>query len=135
MLSLIPVVNCAVASGGLRGTDPRFSDAPPDVCLVSGAWDLNGGPFAIPKVVRCVVARYPSNLREIGEEGEVRVRFQIDSAGIPDSSSIRVVKLVGGQEFAKAVLVATPFVRFTSAPPGSLRPIIVEMSTTFGITH
>lgn len=135
MLSLIPVVSCAVATGGLRGTDERFMDAAPDVCRASGAWDLNGRPLAIPKVARCVVTRYPSSLRDIGEEGEVRVRFLVDSAGISDSSSIRVVKLVGDLEFARAVLVATPFLRFTPAPAGSLRPIVVEMPTTFTITH
>jgi TonB family protein len=135
-LSLSSIVNCGVASSGaLSGTDPRFSEAPISACRASSTWDLNGHPFAAPDVVRCVVARYPLNLRAIGEEGEVRVRFLIDTAGVPDTSSIRVVKLVGDRAFAKAVLVATPLIRFTPKTSGALRPIVVEMPTTFTISH
>ena len=135
-LALSSMVGCSAASSGaLWGTDPRFSEAPPSACLASSTWDLNGQPFAAPEVVRCVVARYPPNLRAIGEEGEVRVRFLIDTAGVPDTSSIRVVKLVGDGAFAKAVLIATPFIRFTPKTSGALRPVIVEMPTTFTITR
>lgn len=135
-LSLSPIVSCSVAtSGALTGTDPRFSEAPVSVCRTSGAWDLNSQPVAAPEVVRCAVARYPNNLRAIGEQGEVRVRFLVDTAGVPDSSSIRVVKLVGDDEFAKAVLASTPFIRFTPQTSGALRPIVVEMPTTFTIAR
>jgi len=135
-LSLSPIVSCSVASSGaLRGTDPRFSEAPPSLCRPSSTWDLSGQPFAAPDVVRCVVARYPPDLRAIGEEGEVRVRFLVDTAGVPDTSSIRVVKLVGDQEFAKAVLAATPFIGFTPQTSGALRPVVVEIPTTFTIAR
>jgi TonB family protein len=100
---------------------------------VSNTRDLNGKPALAPEVVRCVVARYPPKLRAIGEQGEVRVRFLVDTAGVPDPSSIRIVKLEGDAAFASAVLLATPFIRFTPKTSGVPRPVLVEMPTTFTI--
>lgn len=63
------------------------------------------------------------------------MRFPVDTAGIVDTSSIRVVKLVGDQEFAKVVPAATPFIRFTPQTSGALRPVVAEIPTTFTIAH
>ena len=135
-LALSPIMSCSLArSSALWGGDPRSIEASLSACRPSSTWDLNGQPFAAPEVVRCVVARYPYDLLRIGEQGEVHVRFLVDSAGVPDTASIRVVKLVGDREFAEAVLAVTPLIRFAPKTPSAPRPVIVEIPTTFTITH
>ena len=136
LLLVNSIESCSlVSSSALRGGDPRFVEASLSACRPSSTWDLNGQPFDAPEVIRCVVAPYPYDLLRMGEEGEVRVRFLVDAAGIPDTSSIRVVKLVGDREFAKAVLAVTPLIRFAPKTPSAPRPVVVEIPTTFTITH
>jgi len=136
LLSLNAIVSCSLASSSaLQGGDSRFIEASLSACRPSSTWDLNGQPSTAPEVLRCVIPHYPSDLLRIGEQGEVRVRFLVDAAGIPDTLSIRVVKLVGDREFAKAVLAVTPHIRFAPKTSSAPRPVVVEIPTTFTITH
>jgi TonB family protein len=59
--------------------------------------------------------RYPAQLN--GTEGEVRVRFQVDSLGRPVPSSISVVRS-SNELFTAATLKVIPELRFEPARTG-----------------
>ncbi|MEO7217726.1 MAG: TonB family protein [Gemmatimonadaceae bacterium] len=99
------------------------------------AWDLSGNVTTTPAVKTCVTPHYPPELLAAGQAGEVVVHVVVDSAGVPDSKTIRVVRSTGGAAFERAVIDALQYVRFVPAGAGESRPIVVEMPTTFTITH
>ena len=99
-------------------------------CRVAGAWAADGTPAPAPVVSRCVLPRYPEALRAAGREGHVLVRLLVDSAGVPDPDSVRVMQSTA-PEFARATRRAAPYIRFASASAGDPRPVVVELPFIF----
>ena len=97
-------------------------------CRVSGAWNMSGVSVPAPSVARCVLPRYPSSMRAGDQQGEIVFRVAVDSAGRPDSSSLRVVR-TSTRALVAALQAAAPYLRFE---PAASRPVIVvEMPYTF----
>jgi len=106
--------------------------AAPATCRITGAWTLAGQPVDAPSVTRCVLPRFPESMRTARQEGEIVWRISVDSAGLPDSSSLRVIR-TSTPTLATAVARAAPYLRFAPSPS---RPIIVvELPTTFQLTR
>ena len=104
------------ASGGLRGT-------------AAGADGGLGGsePWSAATVERAAaprdgnpVPRYPEALRAAGTEGQVLVRFVVDTAGRVEAGSVRVLR-ADDPQFAEAVRAVLPSFRFTPAEAGGRR--------------
>ncbi len=76
---------------------------------------------------------YPLALRNQGIEGEVVVRFVVDSTGRPLLATVKVLRSTR-EEFSEAVLRALPSFRFTPARIGG-RPVAqrVQVPFTFSI--
>jgi TonB family protein len=102
-------------------------------CPVTTARPLGvaNGPAPIPTVVRCVLPLYPDALRQKGIEGVVVVSVTVDSAGVPNVNSLKVVRATAA-EFANAARQSVRYLRFAPGGPGEKRPVIVEMPYTFG---
>ncbi|HEY2378180.1 MAG TPA: hypothetical protein VGH98_19545 [Gemmatimonadaceae bacterium] len=67
-------------------------------------------------------------MRTAGQEGEIVFRIAVDSAGVPDSSSFRVVR-TSAPALVGAVQAVVTYLRFS---PSSSRPVIViEMPYAF----
>ena len=102
--------------------------ATPNACHVTGAWSLSGESVQPPLVTRCVLPRYPRSMMTAGEQGEIAYRIAVDSAGVPDASSLHVVR-TSAPALVKAAEAAAPYLRFAS---GTSRPaVVVEMTDTF----
>jgi TonB family protein len=101
-------------------------------CPVTAAWAA-GAAAAIPRVIRCVLPRYPDDLRHGGVEGKVVIRVAVDSAGVPDSTSLQVVSATTAG-LAAAASRSVPHLRFAPARAGEPRPVVVEMPYTFAVT-
>ncbi len=127
-------VGCVTLARNVSSS-PQYSSVPTEYCKVAHAWDLSGNTVVVPAVVTCAVALYPPELRAAGREGEVIVRMVVDGAGIPDSPSIRVIRSNGGRAFERAVLAASKYMRFAPGGRETIRPVVVEMPTSFTITH
>jgi TonB family protein len=102
-----------------------------DACAVTGAWAA-GAPASRPRVVRCVLPRYPDDLRRGGVEGKVVVRVAVDSAGRPDSTSLQVIS-ASTPALAASATRSVPHLRFAPAGAGEARPVVVEMPYTFTV--
>jgi hypothetical protein len=61
------------------------------------------------------------------------VRVAVDSAGVPDSTSLQLVSATTAS-FAAAAQRSVPHLRFAPARAGEPRPVIVEMPYTFTVT-
>ena len=72
-------------------------------------------------------ARYPAILKQAGVSGEVDVSFVVDTTGIPDMSSLKVIKSTH-QLFLNAVVAALPGVRFVPAEVGGkkVRQLVMQ---------
>lgn len=80
-----------------------------------------------------VPPRYPSELRRRRIEGEVKVRFVVDTTGMADVGSASVLH-ASHAEFAAAVMAALPGMKFTPARLGGLAiPHAVTQSFSFRI--
>ncbi len=94
-----------------------------DACRVTGAWTLDGASAPPPTVTRCVLPRYPESRRSAGQQGEIVFRIMVDSAGIPDSASLRVVRTsMAVPTLLAPVRAAAPYLRFAA---DSARPMII----------
>ena len=129
---LSALVACATPAANVASS-PQYRSIPARYCKVTHAWDLSGNSALPPAVVTCAIALYPPELRAVGQEGEVVVDMMVDSAGVPDSTSIHVIRSNGGKAFEQAVLTASKYVRFAPGGPGSIRPVVVEMPTSFTV--
>lgn len=79
--------------------------------------------------------RYPSVLRQSGIDGRVVVRFMVDTSGLVDRASIRVVTSTH-ELFTRAVRDALAEFRFKPAEVGGRRvPALAEMPFEFRITN
>jgi hypothetical protein len=99
-------------------------------CRVTGAWSMSGEAVPPPTVTRCVLPWYPASMRTANQDGEIVFRIAIDGAGLPDSSSLRVVR-TSTPALVPAVQAAAPYLRF--APALSRPVIVVEIPYTFTI--
>ena len=129
------VAACASAASGGGVAVPRDVGqvvGEVDACPVTGAWAA-GAPASRPRVVRCVLPRYPDDLRRSGVEGKVVVRVAVDSAGRPDSTSLQVIS-ASTPALAAAASRSVPHLRFAPAGAGEARPVVVEMPYTFTVT-
>jgi TonB family protein len=130
--SVLILVAVACAVGPRLEAFPRTagSVAEPAACRVTGAWTLDGQSITPPAVTRCILPRYPGAMRSTGQEGDVLWRITVDSAGVPDSSSLKVIRTTS-PELATAVSRAAPYLRFAASPHAA---VIVELPTTFRLT-
>ena len=71
-------------------------------------------------------------MRMANEEGEIVFHIAVDSAGLPDSSSLHVVR-TSAPVLVGAVQAAAPYLRF--APALSRPVIVVEMPYTFTLSR
>jgi TonB family protein len=79
------------------------------------------------------VPDYPEELRTLGIEGVVRVRYVVDSTGFADASSLEILR-ASRVEFAMAVQRALPRMHFMPARIGPRRVRqLVEQDFTFRI--
>ena len=111
-------------------TVPRTAGtlATTDACHVTGAWNLSGESVPPPSVTRCVLPRYPRALIAADQKGEIVYRIAVDSAGHPDTSSLRVIR-TSAPALVRAAEAAAPYLQFASARS---RPVVVvEMLYTF----
>ena len=130
VVAVVTLACAASQAGSATATVPRAAGtlATSGTCRVTGAWTLNGDAVSAPAVIRCVLPWYPNAMRAAGEEGEVAFRIAVDSAGVPDSASLRVVR-TSAPALVAAVQAAVPYLRFAPAPS---RPrVVVEMPFTF----
>ena len=129
------VVACSPSRGSAGiaiPTDTGQVVADVAACPVTAAW-TGGASAAIPAISRCVLPRYPDDLRRRGVEGRVVVRVAVDSAGVPDSTSLQVVSATTAG-LAAAAQRSVPHLRFAPARAGERRPVIVEMPYAFTVT-
>jgi beta-lactamase regulating signal transducer with metallopeptidase domain len=70
---------------------------------------------------------YPSILKEAGVEGEADVSFVVDTTGLADVSSLKIIKTTH-QLFAESVAAALPGMRFTPALVGgrTVKQVVME---------
>ena len=117
-----------------RSDVPRLAGmvARPSTCRVTGAWDVSGQPIEHPTVTRCVVPWYPPIMRENDQEGEIVIRVAIDSAGVPDSATFRVIR-TSQDALVRAARAAVPYLQFEL--PESRSRIVVEMPFTFTLNR
>ena len=133
-LAFMASAACATSSRGSGGdTVPRSAGmlAATQACRVTGAWTVDGQRVAPPAVLRCVLPRYPESMRDARQEGEIVWRVTVDSTGLVDSASVRVMR-TSASALVDAVRQAAPYLRF--AAPGVHRSVIIELPTTFQLT-
>lgn len=135
VLVVLAGIGCASAAGVQQtAAVPQSAGtlAASTACRVTGAWTLDGQAVKAPIVTRCVLPWFPEAMRAAGQEGEIVWRVAIDSAGIPESGSLQIVRS-SSQALVAAVAKAAPFLRFAgSSARGS---VIVELPTTFQLTR
>ena len=78
--------------------------------------DVDSGAVRDP---RSAAPSYPKEMEARGIEGEVKVRFVVDSTGLVDLSTIRMLESTN-EAFARAVRAAMPGMRFRPAMMGVL---------------
>ena len=78
------------------------------------------------------VQRIFEAMRRANEEGEIVWRVAVDSDGVPDSSSVSVVRS-SSSDLVVAVRRAAPYLRF--APQPGRTPIVVELPATFQLNR
>ncbi|MGH7662695.1 MAG: TonB family protein [Gemmatimonadaceae bacterium] len=110
------LVAMTVACGGGSAPEPviLWREASVAECTVSEAWFADSTIVPAPAVAECAVPLYPDHLRIIGIEGDVIVAFRVDSAGMPDTTTIEVVETVDVM-FTDAVLASIPHIAFEPA--------------------
>lgn len=123
-------LSCATSQSTARGsTVPQSAGtlaASPTTCRVTGAWDASNQPVVAPAVTRCVLPWYPPRMRSAGQEGEIVFRVAIDSAGVPDVTTLRVVR-TSAPALVEPVRAAVPYLRFAASHPRT----VVELPFTF----
>jgi hypothetical protein len=67
-------------------------------------------------------------MRSFGEEGEIVFRIAIDSAGVPDSTTLQVVR-TSTPALVGPVRAVVPYLRFAASASGTRT--IVELPFTF----
>src|SRR5690242_10901271 len=97
---------------GLTIPPSAGTSAPLSACLVTGAWDSDNHQVTPPAVIRCVVPEYPRRMRAAGEQGDIVIRVAIDSAGVPDTTTLHVVRATTASLVAPT-RAAIPYLRFS----------------------
>ncbi len=138
-LLFVSFVFMACATKPLTRDDPiagndGFSVNALRACRVTNATALDGKAARPPVVTRCLLPRYPDQLRRNGVGGDAIVEFLVDSAGRPDHLSLRVVR-ASEFAFADAVGRSVPYIRFEPMQPGESRPVLVQMLFRFDIAR
>lgn len=127
-------ISCATSQSPAPGsTVPRSAGtlaASPSTCHVTGAWDATNQPVVAPAVTRCVLPWYPPQMRSAGEEGQIVFRVAIDSAGIPDATTLQVVR-TSSPALVESVRAAVPYLRFAATHT----PTVVELPFTFTLNR
>jgi TonB family protein len=103
-------------AGGSSGTPDQIA-AQQKMAESLGAFallDVDSGAVRDP---RSAAPTYPSDMEAKGIEGVVRVRFVVDSTGLIDLSTIKVLEATN-ESFARAVKTALPDMRFRPALMG-----------------
>lgn len=124
-----PTATLGLPSGGAAATGPIFPGAYAGV--------PGGEAYTTSQVERIAVLRnatpprYPATLRAASTEGEVVVRFVVDTAGLVERGSV-VVTRSSHDSFTAAVLEVIPRLRFAPATIGG-RGVrqLVELPFTF----
>lgn len=130
----IGLAACASASRGPQPEVPRQAGelAAATSCGPPKAWTVDGQSAAAPAVVRCVIPWYPSSMRTHNEEGQIIWRVMVDSAGIADTATFRVVRS-SNPLLVDAVRATLPYLRFS---PDVHRPrLVVELQDTFTLNR
>jgi len=83
-----------------------------------GAFALLDVDSAAVRDPRSAAPTYPKDMEERGVEGIVRARFVIDSTGLIDPSTIKVLETTN-ESFARSVRAAMPEMRFRPAMMGT----------------
>jgi hypothetical protein len=78
---------------------------------------------------------YPQGMLDAKKEGYVKAQWVVDEAGYADTSTFKLIDWTG-QEFAKAVRDALPFMRFSPAKMGTQSvKQLVQQEFTFRINN
>lgn len=126
-------IACATSqSPASRSTVPRSAGtlASTSTCRVTGAWDDRNQPVVPPVVTRCVLPWCPPEMRTAGVEGEIVFRVAIDSAGVPDATTLQVVR-TSTPDLVGSVRAAVPYMRFVASHPRT----VVELLFTFTLNR
>lgn len=107
--------------------------------VIDGESSLSSTDWHVSELLMHIVSsakpRYPSVLRQSGIDGRVVVRFMVDTSGLVDPVSIRVVTSTH-ELFTRAVRDALSEFRFKPAEVGGRRvPALAEMPFEFRITN
>lgn len=92
------------------------------------------GTELLMRIVSTAKPRYPDNLRQLGIEGTVIVRFTVDTTGRVDATSAQIISSTNNQ-FSRAVLDALGGFRFKPAEVGGRHvAALAEMPFEFRMT-
>jgi len=99
--------------GGAAGTPELIADQQ-KIAESLGAFAMLDVDSAAARDPRSAAPAYPPDMEARGVEGLVRVRFVVDSTGLIDVSTIKVLESTN-ESFARAVRAAMPEMRFRPA--------------------
>jgi TonB family protein len=105
------------AEGGTAGTPDLIADEQ-KMAESLGAFALLDVDSAAVRDPRSAAPAYPKDMEARGMDGLVRVRFVVDSTGLIDVSTIKVLDTTN-ESFARAVRAAMPEMRFRPAMMGT----------------
>ena len=106
--------------GGTAGTPDQIAEQQ-KMAESMGAFallDVDSGAVRDP---RSAAPSYPTDMEARGVEGLVRVRFVVDSTGLVDLSTVKILETTN-ESFARAVRAAMPEMRFRPAMM-ALKPV------------
>jgi TonB family protein len=103
--------------GGTAGT-PDLIAQQQKMAESMGAFALLDVDSAAVRDPRSAAPTYPKDMEARGIEGDVKARFVIDSTGLIDPSTIKVLESTN-ESFARAVRAAMPGMRFRPAMVGT----------------
>lgn len=140
-----PVHGLMLAALAACSAAPRpvlAGDVPPEAgqslpaqsCRPEAAWDMAGNRVAPPEPLRCLFPWYPRSMRTANEQGELRGRIAVDSAGVPQLATLQV-QLVTNHALVDAVRSALAYVRYAPIRPGESRPVYIHLEYKFTLTR
>ena len=109
-------IDDAKQSGGKAGV-PDLIAAQEKLATAVGAFALLDVDSAAVRDPRSAAPAYPQDMETRGVEGLVKVRFVVDSTGLVDVSTIKVLETTN-ESFARSVRAAMPDMRFRPASIG-----------------
>jgi TonB family protein len=118
--------------GGTAGTPDRVVEQQ-RLAESMGAFALLDVDSAAVRDPRSAAPAYPEEMQARGIEGVVRVRFVVDSTGVIDPATVKVLEMTN-ESFARAVRSAIPEMRFRPALMGT-KPVrqLSEQSFAFKV--